>query len=389
MPNLKSLPLFLCAAAAHAYPTAPGPYHLAAGDLNRDGFPDVVVVCRGELLPPSEKRPANDTVTVYFTQGSAELVKRHDFTVGFGPYTALVRDLDHDGFLDLAVVNFQANDGRHLSLLWGQAREPFLGAAEAITLPGTHAYDKSRTRDGAPIYPTPGLTSIAALDQGLVVVAWSSDFFAVLRPQGKRRFVPTLYPLPPGPRDVAVADFNRDGHADLAFTIYSCNLIDIWLGDARGAFRRDQVFHSQGHIPYHLKAADLDGDQYSDLVVGNRGPSDNVAVFHNEKGRFRFIGAHQPGTPRKGETTADEIRDVLLHDVDGDGKLDLLAACHISHKVVIWPGTGRMGFGQAFGRPKTHWFPGQGPRSLLPVSSRIAVGLFDSDELLWLPLGQP
>jgi hypothetical protein len=377
--------ILLGAALAQAYPTAPGPYHLASGDLNRDGFADIVVVCRGELLLPSEKRPANDTVTVYFTQGSPELVKRQDFTVGFGPYTALLRDLDKDGFLDLAVVNFQANDGRDLSILWGQAKEPFLGAADSIQIPGQHAYDKSRTRTGAPVYPTPGLTSIAALDQGLVAVAWSSDFFVVLRPQGKRRFVPKLYPLPPGPRDVAVADFNRDGHADLAFTIYSSNLIEVWLGDARGSYRRDQVFHSQGHIPYHLKAADLDGDGFPDLAVGNRGPSDNVAIFRNEKGRFRFIGAHQPGTPRKGEATADEIRDVLLHDMDGDGHLDLLAACHISHKVVIWPGTGLSGFGQAFGGPKTISFPGKGPRTLLPVSGRIAVGLFDSNELMWLP----
>jgi hypothetical protein len=114
-----------------------------------------------------------------------------------------------------------------------------------------------------------------------------------------------------------------------------------------------------------------------------------VAVFRNEKGRFRFIGAHQPGTFKTGETTADEIRDVLLHDMDQDGKLDLLAACHVSHKVVIWPGTGRTDFGHAFGPPKTLAFPGQGPRTLLPVSGRIAVGLFDSHELLWLPSARP
>lgn len=370
-------------------PTGPGPYHLASGDFNRDGFDDVVVVCRGELLLPSEKRPGNDTITVYFTKGSRELVDRRDFGVGFGPYTALVRDLDADGLLDVAVVNFQANDGRHLSILWGTREAPYLAAEAPVTIAGDHVYDKQRTADGAPIYPVPGLTSIAALPNGkagpvdLVLVAWSSDFFAVLRNQGGRRFSPRLYPLPPGPRDVAVADFNRDGIADLAFTIYSANLVEVWLADKRGAFRRDQVFYSQGHTPYHLKAGDLDGDGFADLVVGNRGPSDNVAVFRNEKGRLRFAGSHRPGTPRKGETTADEIRDVLLHDVDGDGKLDLLAACHVSHKVVAWLGTGGKAYGKAFGEPKTVVFPGQGPRTLLPVAGRIAVGLYDSNELLW------
>jgi len=379
------------ASSVWAYPTGPGPYHLASGDINRDGFDDVVVVCRGELLLPSERRPANDTLTVYFTRGSKELVERREYGVGFGPYTALVRDLDGDGLLDLAVVNFQANDGRHLSILWGMREAPYLGEAQPVAISGDHVYDKQRTDGGEPIYPVPGLTSIAALRSAraggvvdLVAVAWSSDFFVVMRNQGRRRFAMTLYPLPPGPRDVAVADLNGDGREDLAFTIYSANLVEVWRGGKDGRFKKGQVFHSQGHTPYHLKAGDLDGDGWVDLVVGNRGPSDNVAVFRNEKGRFRFAGAWRPGTAKKGETTADEIRDVLLHDVDGDGKLDLLAACHVSHKVVQWTGTGRCEFGKAFGETRTRMFPGQGPRTLLPVGERIAVGLYDSNELQWL-----
>jgi hypothetical protein len=372
-----------------ANPTGPGPYHLASGDLNRDGFPDLVIVCRGELLSPKEKRPANDTITVYFTAGSREPVRRQDFRVGFGPYTAVVRDLDGDGYLDVAVVNFQANDGRDLSVLWGQREAPFLAAAEPIQIQGSHAYDKQRNASGDPVYPTPGLTSVAVLDRDrarrpdLAVVAWSSDFFAILRNEGNRRFTQRLYPLPPGPRDVVSADLNRDGIPDLAFTIYSSNLVEVWLGDDGGAFRRSQQLHSQGHIPYHLKAGDLDGDGYPELVVGNRGPSDNVVLFRNEKGRFRFDGSFGTDTRLPGESTADEIRDVLLHDVDGDGRLDLLAAGHVSHKVVLWRGTGRLGFGQAFGPPQSRAFPGKGPRALLAVGDRIAVALFDSDEWSW------
>lgn len=387
-----SLLLLLLATSAGAHPTAPGPYHLASGDLNRDGHPDLVVVCRGELLLPTEKRPANDTVSIYFTEGTPEPARRQDFTVGFGPYTALVHDLDGDGFQDLVVVNFQANDTRHVSILWGQARPPFLAPDAPQSILGNHVYDKQRTPAGQPIYPTPGLTSIATVDANrdgkpdLVAVAWSSDFFVVLENKGRRQFAQKIYPLSPGPRDVAVADFNRDGFSDLAFTIYSSNLVEVWLGGKDGAFLRGQQFHAQGHIPYHLKAADLDGDSFADLVVGNRGPSDNVTVFRNQGGEFRFHGSYRTGTPKKGETTADEIRDVLLHDVDGDGILDLLAAGHVSHKVITWRGTGRTGYGEAFEPPQFTLFPDKGPRTLLPFGKRVAVGMYDSSEWLWWPV---
>jgi hypothetical protein len=379
--------LLLFATFGAQLPTGPGPYHLSRGDINRDGFPDLVIPCRGELRLPSEKQPANDTITVYFTAGSPQPVERKDFKVGFGPYTAVVSDLDKDGFLDVIVVNFQSNDGRHLTILWGQQEAPYLSSGVSLSITGDHVYDKSRTRSGEPIYPAPGLTSIAAVDANgdgrtdLIGVAWSSDFFVVLTNQGHRRFTQRTFLLAPGPRDVAAADFNRDGIVDLAFSIYSANLVEVWLGDGKGGFVHRQTFHSQGHTPYHLKAGDLDSDGYPDLVVGNRGPSDNVAAFRNEHGLFRFNGSYLTGTRHAGEATEDEIRDVMLFDADQDGKLDLLAACHISHKVITWAGTGNTDFGRGFREPAVQEFPGKGPRALIDLGGRIAVALFDANEV--------
>jgi hypothetical protein len=368
---LRGQPVFL--------PVSEGPYFLTAGDLNGDGVDDALAVCRGELRMPGDARPGNDRITVYFSQPGG-VRRRQDFRVGFGPYTAAIADLDGDGHQDAAIVNFQ-DARRHLSILWG----PQLDAVH-LQVEGAFDYDKNRNDRGEAIYPAPGLTSLVVRDfdgdnkPDLAAVAWSSDFFVIFRNQGNRRFRQTRYPLPPGPRDVAAADFNRDGRLDLAFTIYSSNLVDVWLGDRKGGFRLDQRFHAQGHIPYHLKAGDLDGDGWPDLVVGNRGPSDNVAVFQNRGGRFRFAGSFRPGTAKKGETTADEIRDVLLTDADGDGKLDLAAACHLSHKVVLWRGTGNLAFGAAFNDRRVLEFPGKGPRALHPLDGGIGVAFFGSNE---------
>ncbi|MFN7919689.1 MAG: VCBS repeat-containing protein [Bryobacteraceae bacterium] len=371
--------------------TGPGPYHLAAGDLNGDGFPDLAAPCRGELLSPAERRPANDTVTVYLTRGSPQWVERKDLKTGFGPYTAAIADLDGDNRNDLAVVNFQANDGRNLSIFWG----PLTGQAQHVRVEGgPFDYDKNRTKGGDPVYPTPGLTSVAAVDANrdgrmdLVAVAWSSDFFVLLENLGERRFRQRRFPLPPGPRDVAVADFDGDGVMDLAFSIYSANLVEVWRGDGKGSFAKAHTFHSQGHVPYHLKATDIDGDGKPDLIVGNRGPSDNIVLFRNEGSSFRFGGSFGTATERRGEATVDEIRDVLVHDFDGDGIPDLLAACHVSHKVVLWRGTREKAFGRAFSQAREWTFPGKGPRALVATGVGVAIAMFDANELAIIPKPQ-
>lgn len=373
--------------------TGVGPYQVSAGDVDKDGFADVFIPCRGELLLPSEKVPANDVLTVYLTGGETTPHIRKDFKVGFGPYTAVSADLDADSHTDVVVVNFQANDGRDLSILWGRDDAERLSPAEHLRIEGgPFRYDKNFTPDGRPQYPTPGLTSVAAVDANrdgrldLVAVAWSSDFFVVLLNQGGRSFSRRIYPLHPGPRDVVAADFSGDGIADLAFTIYSSNLIEIWTGDRAGGFSRQQTFHSHGAIPYHLKAGDVDRDGRPDLVVGNRGPSDNVAVFLNKTPRFQFAGNVSPGTPKPGEATGDEIRDVLLYDEDGDGVLDLAAACHLSHKIARWRGTGSSDFGKAFVDRRVDEFPGKGPRSLVELKTGLGVVFYDSSEFAVLPL---
>jgi len=362
-------------------PTGPGPYWISAADLDGDGETDLFASCRGELLSLDEERPANDTATLYLSG------RRSEVQVGFGPYTSEVADLDGDGLQDVVVANFHEPGGRDLTLLYGGAfDEPVHVAVE-----GEFEYDKSREADGKPRYPAPGLTSVKAADfnqdgrMDLVAVAWSSDFIVVFTNLGERRFRQERYPTLPGPRDIAVADVDRDGKDDLVVTIYSSNLVAVWLQKGAGRFARSAYFSSQGATPYHLRLGDLDGDGWTDLVVGNRSTSDNVAVFHNRKGLFEYSGSFSPGTVRAGESTADEIRDVLLADVNRDGVLDLLAAGHVSHKVVWWEGTGIVGFGAAFAHRRVLEMPGKGPRALADDGERVMVALYDSDEIGLIP----
>lgn len=119
---MQILKLMLAAALLQAqtfHKTSDGPYFSTVADLDGDGHPDVILPCRGELKLPTEKAPANDVLTVFYTAGSPDPHLRRDYRVGYGPYTAVSADLDGDGRKDVVVVNFQANDGRDLSILWG------------------------------------------------------------------------------------------------------------------------------------------------------------------------------------------------------------------------------------------------------------------------------
>lgn len=379
-------------------PTCTGPYQVESGDLNGDGHPDLTIPCRGELLSPSLARPANDQLTVYLNPGSMDgKWQRLDFPVGFGPYHSAIGDLDGDGLPDVAVPNFQSNDGRDLAILYGaKDRTKLFEPTSYIKIEGNDFHNEyGRTETGEITYPTPGLTSTAIADlngdglNDIVTVAHQTDLFFVLLNEGNRQFRQIRYPqqsapydfLLAGPRDIAVSDFDGDGHLDLAFSMYESNLIEVWKGNGKGGFTPWRRSPSFGKTPYHLKVGDLDGDSLPDVVVGNRSTSDNVVVLRNGADRFKYAGSYRPQSAKRGEETGDEIRDVYLTDIDGDGTLDLAATARISGKVIFWRGTGDPTFGKAFTDRRTAEFPGKGPRGITRLRNEVAVILYNSNEL--------
>lgn len=393
------------AEAARIMPTCTGPYQLSSGDVNGDGQPDLIIPCRGELLSPKLKRPANDQLTIYLNPG-AEKGKpwlRRDFTVGFGPYHSAIDDLDGDGLPDIVVPNYQSNDGRDLAILYGvKDRGRLFDETAYIRIEGKDFVNEyGLNQDGEPRYATPGLTSVVIADvngdgrKDIVAVSYQSNFFVVLLNEGGRKFSQIRFPqqaapydqMLGGPRDIAADDFDGDGRVDLAFSMYESNLIEVWKGDGKGGFAPWRRSPSFGRIPYHLKSGDLDGDGRPDIVVGNRSVSDNVVILRNGKDRFDYAGSFSPKTAKRGEVTADEIRDVLLSDIDRDGKPDLIAAARESGKVVFWKGTGDRAFNTQFTDMQTAEFPGKGPRGIARLPGAVAIIFYNSSEvgILTLP----
>ena len=76
------------------------------------------------------------------------------------------------------------------------------------------------------------------------------------------------YAVGTSPVGVAIADFNGDGHPDLAVTNEGSNTVSVLLGKADGTFGA-QTTYTVGSSPPGVAIGDFNGDGHPDLAVTN------------------------------------------------------------------------------------------------------------------------
>jgi uncharacterized repeat protein (TIGR01451 family) len=163
----------------------------------------------------------------------------------------------------------------------------------------------------------------------------------------------SLLPTGQGPVDVVAADLLGNGHVDLVVANSVDGTVEVFLGNGDGTFQSPEIY-TLGATPASVAVASLRGNGKLDIVTAN--PTNNTVsiLLNNGDGTFTLQPALSTGSTDLGPTA------VILADVNGDGKPDLITANISSGTVSVFLGNGN----GTFGSPQSFSTGGSGPISV-------------------------
>lgn len=126
------------------------------------------------------------------------------------------------------------------------------------------------------------------------------------------------------PGDIGLGDVNSDKILDLAVTSSDRDVVDIFLGDGKGAFSRASAspFTVSAAVEFYtrnLDLVDINEDGKLDIVTANHRRNTFATLLGNGRGGF------SPG-PTTTFPAGQEYYAFVFGDVDGDGHLDVVSA---------------------------------------------------------------
>ncbi len=319
--------------------TGSQPQSVAIGDLDGDGKPDLVTANGGN--------GANSVSVFHNTStsgsiGTSSFATKVDFATGTTPVSVAIGDLDGDGKLDLAVANF-GTGGNSISVFRNTSTSGSISTSSFAT--------KVDFATGtAPISVAIGdLDGDGKPDLAVANLGTGVNTVSVLRNTstsgsiGTSSFADKIdFTAGTQPRSIAIGDLDGDGKPDLAVAnLTSGNISVLRNTSTSGSIGTnsfaDKVDFTTGTTPRSVVIGDLDGDSKPDLVVANTDPN-SVSVLRNTSTSGN-IGTGSFAT-KVDFTTGTGPRSAAIGDLDGDGKPDLAVANTGSNSVSVLRNTG-------------------------------------------------
>lgn len=293
--------------AATAYAVGNQPYSVASGDLNGDGYPDLVTA-------NTNINGATGTVSVLLNNKNGTFATPVTYTVGKQPYQVAIGDVNGDGYPDLAVTNYGANS---VTILFGSNTGTF------TVQPATLATCANPYGVALGDFKHNGFPSVA-------VTCYSAAEVEVFPNNGNGTFgAPFITATNADPASLVVGDFNRDDKLDIVVGNTTANNISFFAGHGDNTFAANVTSPSL-NFPDSIAAGDFNGDGILDIV--------GVAANFNSVEVTLGVGNGTFGTFQQraaGEFTAKtQPWAVAVGDFNNDGQLDIVTA-NTFHQVNI------------------------------------------------------
>lgn len=292
-------------AAPRVVPTDTDACTVGAADVNADGKPDIAAASY-----------ASGNVTVLLGRGDGTFAKAGQYRSGNAPMQLAFADFNGDGRIDIASMN---NSPGSVRMLFGTGGGKFRDGGD--TPVANQAISMVRAdfdRDGAPDL---AVTEVAPMRADVL-----PGELKVLRNTGDGSFEPPVtYPVGGSPEYVAAGDLDHDGRVDLVVgnAIWN-NDLSILYGTGGGRFAPEQRLQTDdmgirvanGGLDFApgVQLADFDADGHLDIAVIQTGSGKVVILQGDGRRHFRPAGQHY---------TATLPESFLATDLTGDGLPDL------------------------------------------------------------------
>ncbi len=334
------------------YSTGYFPNYLAIADMNGDSFPDISVGC-WEF----------DALSVFAntssTAGPLTFLNKTNYATNRAPWHVAVGDLDGDGKPDMAATNRNAGN---ISILRFQIEpvsaivptiQSFTPAAgpvgTIVQITGTHF--SSTASENIVFFGAVRASVISASNTALSVkvpagstyepisvtnqhglTAYSYKPFNITFPGGSGNltaasFDPFIsFPTGAGVSRVALGDLDGDGKTDIVTSNTDDNSIAVLRNVSAGSLLAfaPKADYAVGLAPLGISIGDIDGDGKPDVAVVNQN-SYNFSLFRNTSvpGTISFADKIDFASSAQEFSSPQSIS---IRDIDGDGKPDIVIA---------------------------------------------------------------